>query len=64
VIGLRRRWSAAVEGRESGRVVPLVFVRFWRRSTAERWVERMNDRATDGLTRFVVVRRPGPQAER
>jgi hypothetical protein len=64
VIGLRRRWSAAIEGLESGHVAPLGFVRFWRRSAARRWVERMNDGSTDGLTRYVVVRRPRPRAER
>jgi hypothetical protein len=52
-----RRWSAAIEGLESGTVYALGFMRFRRRVTAQRWVDRMNGRSADTLTRYVVVRR-------
>lgn len=54
---IRRRWLVAIEGRESGHLVPLGFVRFWRRTNALRWAIRMN-LGGDRLTRYVVVRRP------
>jgi hypothetical protein len=51
----RRRWAAAIEGRETGIVQPLTFVKFWRQSSALRWVNRMNSTKSDQLTRYVVV---------
>lgn len=53
---ITRQWLVAIEGRESGRIVRLGFVRFWRRTTALRWAMRMN-LGGDRLTRYVVVQR-------
>lgn len=51
-----RRWSVGIEGLESGRVTELTFMRFWRRSSAEAWVRRMN-RKLQPVTRYVVIDR-------
>ena len=51
-----KRWQIAVQGHETGTIVPLDFATFWSRHGAARWVCANPSDFID-LTSYTVVRR-------
>jgi hypothetical protein len=49
-----KRWTAAIVGTESGRVIEIGFVRFKRFADAAEWVATQNAKSDSDLTRYEV----------
>ena len=52
-----RRWGIKVTGTESGRINTIPWLKFWRRSTADRAASKLNNLGFEELVRAEVYRR-------